>query len=154
MWKRSINWLLPVCTGTGDPTCPTRDRTCSPGKCPDWESNPQPFGCGQHSNQLSLTSQGSPSIFLCKLFSMDYFLPGTHVLLSSYDLRLCGIRLCGHLPTLHPVSDGPVITFVHQTLSNISRPPTYFNNSIQRKPNIESGIILVFMKEFDWWIYR
>ena len=24
-------------------TCPTRDQTCNPGTCPDWESNLQPF---------------------------------------------------------------------------------------------------------------
>ena len=23
---------------------PTKDQTCNPGVCPDWESKPQPFG--------------------------------------------------------------------------------------------------------------
>ena len=35
-----------------------RDWTHNPGMCPDWESNPQPFGCGQYSHQLSHPSQG------------------------------------------------------------------------------------------------
>ena len=36
MWERNINWLLFVCTVTGD-------WTCSPGTCPDQESNRQSF---------------------------------------------------------------------------------------------------------------
>ena len=38
-WEKSINWLPPVCALAGD-------WTCNQGMCPDWESNPQPFGYG------------------------------------------------------------------------------------------------------------
>ena len=37
MWKKSINRLPPVCSLTGD-------RIDDLVMCPDWESNPQPFG--------------------------------------------------------------------------------------------------------------
>ena len=35
--ERNINLLPPVCALTGD-------KTCNLGVCPQWESNPQPFG--------------------------------------------------------------------------------------------------------------
>ena len=37
MWEGNIDWLPPIRT-------PTRDQTCNLGICPDWDSNPQPFG--------------------------------------------------------------------------------------------------------------
>ena len=35
--RRNIDWLPLVYTSTGD-------QTCNPDMCPEWESNPQPFG--------------------------------------------------------------------------------------------------------------
>ena len=35
--ERNIDWLPSICN-------PTRDQTCNLGKCPDRESNLQPFG--------------------------------------------------------------------------------------------------------------
>ena len=40
---------------------PTGDLARNPGMCPDWESNPQPFGSAL--NPLSHTSQGSDDDF-------------------------------------------------------------------------------------------
>ena len=37
MWERSINWPPLACTLT-------KDQNCSPGVCPDWESDLQPSG--------------------------------------------------------------------------------------------------------------
>ena len=36
---------------------PTGDLPCSPGTCPDWESNRRPFGSPTALNPLSYTSQ-------------------------------------------------------------------------------------------------
>ena len=44
---------------------PTEDLARNPGMCPDWESNPQPFGSQPTLNLLSYTSQG-PSINIFK----------------------------------------------------------------------------------------
>ena len=42
---------------------PTGDLTCSPGMCPDWESNWQPFGSQAALSLLSHTSQGCICLF-------------------------------------------------------------------------------------------
>ena len=46
-------------------TPPTGDLACSPGICPDWVSNQQPFGHRLALNPLSHTSQGY--FFFCLL---------------------------------------------------------------------------------------
>ncbi|KAF6075069.1 hypothetical protein HJG60_009467 [Phyllostomus discolor] len=47
---------------------PTRDQACNPGMCPDWESNPQPFG-----SQVGIqsTEPHQPGFFL--LFCFGFF---------------------------------------------------------------------------------
>ena len=42
---------------------PARDLAHNPGMCPDWKSNPWPFGCGTTPHPLSRTSQGSVRLF-------------------------------------------------------------------------------------------
>ena len=65
MWERHIDWLTLV-------WALTRDQTCNPGMCPDWESNLRPFlerkSVEWCSNQLSHTDQGY-SFSLSSFFS-------------------------------------------------------------------------------------
>ena len=72
MWERtSINCLL-IHT-------PTRDQTLNLGMCPDWESNPQPFGL-QDDVQLSHTGQGYKYSFIGILSHLIYL----HILYGCF----------------------------------------------------------------------
>ena len=55
-WYENIDWLLPICT-------PTRDPTCNPGMCPDPESDPQPLVYRTMLQSTEPPSQ-SPALFL------------------------------------------------------------------------------------------
>ena len=55
MWERNINWLPPS-------FIPTRDRTCSPGMCPDWASIPQHFSV-QHNTLTNWATWPGPNSF-------------------------------------------------------------------------------------------
>ena len=63
------------------PAPPNEDLDCSPGMCPDWESNLQPFGSQVALNPLSHTSQG---ISLQSFWESS--LHGPQVLPSSFSL--------------------------------------------------------------------
>ena len=54
--RENINWLPPICTHT-------RDRTCHPGMCPEWDWTPTSGCTEQHSNQ-----QGHPARFKKRYF--------------------------------------------------------------------------------------
>ena len=70
MWVRNIDWLLPICTCTGDHTCSYWDGTCNLGMCPELESNPQPFGYGM---VLQPTESRQPGTILTSVVHVKKF---------------------------------------------------------------------------------
>ena len=58
MWERNIGQLLLIHFST-------RDQTCNPGMCPDWEWTSNISLCGTMPNQLSHTGQGNHWSFYC-----------------------------------------------------------------------------------------
>ena len=58
--ERNIDWLHPVRTWTGA-------QTCNLGMCPDWESNPGPFGAGGSAPAYGATQPGQHSYVFLQL---------------------------------------------------------------------------------------
>ena len=54
--ERNINQLPFIHT-------PTRDQTCNPGMCPDWESNQQPFALQDNAQPTEPHRPGHISVF-------------------------------------------------------------------------------------------
>ena len=57
VWERNINQLPFVCTRT-------RDQTCSPGMCPDWELNQWHFALQDNAHPTELHWSGNMNHFL------------------------------------------------------------------------------------------
>ena len=79
--RESINWL---------PTIPALpgDQTHNPGMRPAWESNPQPFSCGQYRTTLQPTEPHRPGPLrvlqtLLPLITPSTIIAGPHISLCS-----------------------------------------------------------------------
>ena len=76
MWERDIDQWPPVHT-------PTRDRTCSPGRSPNWRWNPPPFGVWDNTPTNWAPGQGKP-----KILSVEHLFTCTesseHLLMKYY----------------------------------------------------------------------
>ena len=65
VWERNINWLPAA-------RAPTRDPTCNPGICPDWELNPWPFSLWDIAQPTEPHRPGPPFFFKTTNWDQQY----------------------------------------------------------------------------------
>ena len=85
---------------------PTGDLACNPGLCPDWESNPQPFG-SQAGAQSTEPHQRGPDL---KFYEKISELPASYSQLSNLPVastKLTESRVLAKAKMLYP---GPIST--------------------------------------------